>query len=150
MIRTEAEYQDAVRRIDAELKRINEPRSRLIQSGLNEAEIKRVIDPLMSLHLQLQEEVECYQRIRRGDMPELANLAGLGQLLIAARIYLGLSQRELARRLGVDEYRVTRDERNAYHGISLERAQAILEALQVRAVTRIETPVRSQFNEAPG
>src|SRR2546421_13058436 len=36
----------------------------------------------------------------------------IGQLLIAARIANGMSQRELADRLGVSETQVSRDERN--------------------------------------
>src|SRR4029079_10758009 len=41
----------------------------------------------------------------------------------------GLTQRELAERLGISESLVPRDERNEYHGITVERAQRILDAL---------------------
>ena len=44
----------------------------------------------------------------------------------------GISQRELARRLGVHETQVSRDERNEYFGITLERAAKILNVLNVR------------------
>jgi hypothetical protein len=75
-----------------------------------------VIDPMESFHLQLHEEVESYERLKRGEFPELDNLRGLGHLLIAVRIAQGVSQRELARRLGVHESQVSRDERNEYFG----------------------------------
>jgi transcriptional regulator with XRE-family HTH domain len=58
--------------------------------------------------------------------------------LIAARIAQGLSQRELAERLGVHETQVSRDERNEYHGITVERADRILEALGVEVRTVVE------------
>ena len=49
-----------------------------------------------------------------------------------------MTQRELARRLGVDEAMVSRDERNEYHGITVDRAKRMLDALGVRLVTRVE------------
>ena len=93
------------------------------------------IDPLESFHLQLKEEVEAYERLKRGEFEELDNLRGVGHLLISSRIAQGISQRELARRLGVHETQVSRDERNEYFGITLERAAKILDALNVRLRT---------------
>ena len=68
----------------------------------------------------------------------MENLRGLGHLLIAVRIAQGVSQRELARRLDVHESQVSRDERNEYFGITLERAIKILDALNVRLRTKVE------------
>src|SRR2546421_111291 len=39
----------------------------------------------------------------------------------------GLTQRELAERLGISESLVFRDERNEYHDITVERAQRIMD-----------------------
>jgi transcriptional regulator with XRE-family HTH domain len=44
---------------------------------------------------------------------------------------------ELARRLGVHETQVSRDERNEYFSIALERAAKFLDALQVRLRTQV-------------
>jgi len=138
MIRSEAEYQEASGRVAEERKRLAEHRARLKEAGLSAAEIKRVIDPMESFHLQLREEVESYERLKRGEFEELENLRGLGQLLIAVRIAQGISQRELARRLNVHESQVSRDERNEYFGITLERTVKILDALNVRLHTRVQ------------
>jgi len=137
MIRNEAEYQEASKRLAEETLRFDEHRRRLQQSGLSDAEIRRVIDPLESFHLQLKEEVEAYERLKRGEFEELDNLRGLGHLLITSRIAQGLSQRELARRLNVHESQISRDERNEYFGITLERAVKILDALGVRLRTQV-------------
>jgi ribosome-binding protein aMBF1 (putative translation factor) len=137
MIRNEAEYQEASKRLDDEAKRLEQHRARLKEAGLNDDEIKRVIDPLASFHLQLKEEVEAYERLKRGEFEELDNLRGLGHLLITSRIAQGLTQRELARRLGVHETQVSRDERNEYFGITLERAAKILDALSVRLRSQV-------------
>jgi ribosome-binding protein aMBF1 (putative translation factor) len=137
MIRNEAEYQEASKRLDEESKRLEQHRVRLKETGLKDDEIKRVIDPLTSFHLQLREEVEAYERLKRGEFEELDNLRGLGHLLITSRIAQGLTQRELARRLGVHETQVSRDERNEYFGITLERAAKILDALSVRLRSQV-------------
>lgn len=138
MIRNETEYKEAVERLTEEQKRLAEHRARLKEAGLSDEEIKRVIDPMESFHLQLREEVESYERLKRQEFDELDNLRGLGHLLIALRIAQGISQRELARRLGVHESQVSRDERNEYFGITLERAVKVLDALNVRLRTKVE------------
>ncbi len=141
MIRNETEYQEAVRRLEEEARRLAEHQARLEEMRLGPDEVKRALDPLRSFHLQLQEEVESYERLKRGDMGELTNLHGLGHMLVALRIALGLTQRELAERLGVHESQVSRDERNEYHGVTVERASRILDALAVQLTSRFEEPI---------
>ena len=138
MIRNETEYQEASERLVQERQRLSEHKSRLKAAGLAEEEIKRVIDPLESFHLQLREEVESYEKLKRGEFDELDNLRGLGQMLISIRIAQGLSQRELAKRLNVHESQVSRDERNEYFGITLERAIRLLDVLNVKMHTQVE------------
>jgi DNA-directed RNA polymerase specialized sigma subunit len=138
MIRNEAEYQEAVRRLAEEEKRFAEHEARLKELGLAPDELKRALDPLRSFHLQLAEEVESYERLKRGDLGELTNLHGLGRTLVALRIALSLTQRELAERLGVHESQVSRDERNEYHGITVDRASRILDALGVHLTSQFE------------
>jgi ribosome-binding protein aMBF1 (putative translation factor) len=110
----------------------------LKDAGLSDDEVKRVIDPMESFHMQLVEEAESYERLKRGEFDELDNFQGFGQLLVSLRIAQGLSQRELAKRLGVHESQVSRDERNEYFGITLERAIKILDALNAHLRTRVE------------
>lgn len=141
MIRNETEYQEAVRRLDDEAKRLADHEARLKDMKLGLDEVKRVLDPLRSFHLQLVEEVESYERLRRGDMGELTNLHGLGRMLVALRIALGFTQRELSERLGVHESQVSRDERNEYHGITVDRVSRILDALGVQLTSRFDEPV---------
>jgi DNA-binding transcriptional regulator YiaG len=138
MIRNETEYKEAVDRIKKEHARLEKQRNKLHETGLSSKEIKRVTDPMVSFHLQLKEEVESYERLRRGDFGELHNFHGIGQLLIGLRIAHGLSQRELAERLSVHESQVSRDERNEYFNITVERASRILDALNVDLRTTVE------------
>lgn len=137
MIRNESEYKEATARLKDERKRLDEQRKQLKASGLSAKQIKRAVDPMESFHLQLVEEVESYKRLKRGEFDEIRNLRGIGRLLIGLRIAQGLSQRELAERLEVNESQVSRDERNEYHGITLERAARILDVLQADVRTTV-------------
>lgn len=143
MIRNESEYQEACERLAKEKDRLAEHKARLRASGLAPDELKRVLDPLRSFHLQLDEEVSSYERLKRRDLAEVDNLLGLGRTLVGARIALGLSQRALAERLTVSESQVSRDERNEYHGITLERANRVLEALGVRVRCSFDLPLQA-------
>ena len=125
MIRNENEYREAVQRSRDERNRV-----------------ARALEPLKSFHMQLEEEIASYERLKRGDLGELQNLHGLGLALIGLRIALGLTQRELAERLGVSETQVSRDERNEYRGITVERASRILDVLNA--------DLRSTLQPLPG
>jgi plasmid maintenance system antidote protein VapI len=138
MIRNESEYREAVSRLTEERSRIAVQRAELERMGLSPAEVKRALDPMQSFHLQFAEEVESYERLKRGEFDEIQNFKGLGQLLISLGIAQGLTQRELAERLGVHESLVSRDERNEYHGVTLDRAARILDALGADLRTTVE------------
>jgi len=140
MIRNESEYKEAVKRITEEKQRLAEQRKTLEALGLTPEQIKRALDPIRSFHLQLEEEVISYERLKRGEFDEIHNLRGFGHLLISLRISRGMTQRELAEKLGVSESQVSRDERNEYRGITLERAARILDTLGVQLRTTVETP----------
>lgn len=138
MIRNETEYKEAVERVAEEAARLKQERARLQEMDLSKEEIKRALDPVRSFHQQLKEEVESYERLKRGEFEELRNFGGVGRLLIALRIAKGVSQRDLAERLGIHESQVSRDERNEYHGVTVERANRILEALGVEIRSVVE------------
>ncbi|MCE9554052.1 MAG: helix-turn-helix domain-containing protein [Planctomycetes bacterium] len=138
MIRNETEYQEAAKRITEEQSRLKAQRAKLAEMDLSKEEVKRVLDPMRSFHEQLKEEVESYERLKRGEFDELHNFEGVGRLLIALRIAQGISQRELAERLGVHESQVSRDEHNEYHGATLERANKILKTLGADVCSRVD------------
>jgi len=142
MIRNEAEYQEALRRLKDEEERHSAQHMSLRAMNLSDEEIKRVMDPLASFHLQLVEEVESYERFKRGDLGEVVNLHGLGRILVALRIARGISQRELAIKLEVHESQVSRDERNEYHGVTVERASKILDILGAELQSHFTAPIQ--------
>lgn len=141
MIRSEQEYQKALDRLKTDKEVLERQRKQLRELGLEGEELERALQPMESFHQQLQEEVEAYERMKRGDLGALRNLTTIGRWLIGVRIAKGLSQQELAERLGVAPSQVSRDENNEYHGISVDRAQRILDALEVEFEARLMEPV---------
>ena len=150
MIRNESEYQEAVGRIDAERERLSGHAAAWARQGFTPEQIAKLREPLEAFHLQLVEEVRSYERLKRGQFGEFENFAGLGQVLIGLRIARGMTQRELAERLGVSETSVSRDERNEYHGITVDRANRVLDAMEVRLVTRVEVEPLGALGERGG
>ncbi len=138
MIKTEKEYLETKERLEKEFESIEQHRSKMKKAGMSKKQISLAVDPLHSFALQLQEEVEEYEKLQRGDFGIIENLAGLGRSLVALRIYKGVKQKELAEKLGVTEAQISRDERNEYRGASLERLQRIFDALGATSKTKIE------------
>jgi hypothetical protein len=137
MIRNDTELEVAKKRVREEAERIGQQQKELAGLRLSKEEVKRVLDPVRAFHEQLKEEVAAYERLKRGEFDALYNFEGLESWLVALRIAKGLTQRELALRLGVHESQVSRDERNEYHGVTLERARRIVEAMGVEVSTAV-------------
>jgi len=132
MIRTEHEYQRALLGLERDAEAMEAQRAQLRKRGVEGEGLKLAMQPMESFRQQLEEEVHAYERMKRGVFDVLHSLTGIGRWLIAIRISRGMTQRELAERLGVSEAQVSRDERHEYYGITVERAQRILEALGAR------------------
>lgn len=141
MIRSEKEYQKAVERLEEERKVMARQRHHFQELGHTGEELERLMQPLVSFHNQLMEEVEAYEGMKRGNLGTLYEFNNIGRWLVGVRIALGLSQKEFADELGVSEAQVSRDENNEYHGITLDKAQRILETFNVRFKAEIEEPV---------
>ena len=129
MIRTESEYQRTLEQLEEGKSYVEKQRNHFQERGLEGSSLERALHPTLSFYEQLKEDVEIYESIKRGDFGTLRTLNNIGHWLIGARIAKGWSQKELAERLEVSEAQVSRDERNEYHGIKVERAQRILETM---------------------
>jgi ribosome-binding protein aMBF1 (putative translation factor) len=138
MIKTEQEYTEAKKRLEQEFKELETHQMKMKKAGLTKSQIQLAIDPLASFALQLKEEVEEYEKIKRGEFGALENLEGIGRMLVAVRISKGIKQKELAEKLGVKEAQISRDERNEYHGASIEKIQKVLNALGVTLKSEVD------------
>ena len=97
---------------------------------------------------ELRAELAEYEALRRGAVAilELESLSALPEALIRARTASGLTQEALAARLGLKKQQVQRYEATHYAGVSLERIQAVADALGVKIQERVilPTPPRSE------
>lgn len=143
MIRTDAEYQNAVGRLAKDREVIELQRAKLVEMGLPPDQVEYALQPSQSFHAQLQEEVDAYEHMRRGDLGMVRDLTNIGRILIGLRIASGMTQKALADKLDVSESVVSRDERNEYHGISIERAQRIIDALNGSVSLKVKAKRKS-------
>ena len=65
MIRNEAEYQEALKRLEQDRGFASKQRVALTATGLASDEVERAMQPLISFQAQLSEEVEWYENVRR-------------------------------------------------------------------------------------
>ena len=141
MIRSETEYRTAIERLDQDRDVAVQQREALGKAGLS-PDADHAMQPLLSFIAQLQEEVAWYERAKRNELPEISRLTHIGRVLIALRIAKNLSQRDLAELLKVSESTVSRDENNEYHGVTVERAQRIIDAMNAQVSMRVQNQDR--------
>ncbi|MEO7993536.1 MAG: helix-turn-helix transcriptional regulator, partial [bacterium] len=142
--RTDTEYRNTVSLIDQLTADLKNQKTDLSRQGLSEEDLLAAIGPEHAFLSDLKHDAKLYERLQGKGISAVPQDWPIGLQLIAIRIAQHLSQRELAKRLGVDESQVSRDERNDYHGITVERAERILAALRDGAppAQRDALPVR--------
>ncbi|SPF54785.1 conserved hypothetical protein [Candidatus Desulfosporosinus infrequens] len=138
MIKNEPAYQKAVEKLKQDQEFIASEKKRFEEMGLNSEQIKMAIQPLFSFHEQLKAEVEYYEKIKRGSFNPIYKFTDIGKTLIAYRIYLGMTQAEVANKLGVSESQVSRDERHEYYGATTEKIETVMESMGMKATIHIE------------
>jgi DNA-binding XRE family transcriptional regulator len=91
-------------------------------------------DAIASQIETLRWQIDHYEKLRDGHITsrEITSLRELPTALIEARIAAKLTQRQLAKRIGVAEQQIQRWEANDYSGVNLDRLQSIADALGVQ------------------
>jgi len=138
MIKNEPAYQKAVDKLKQDLEFITSEKKRFEEMGLNSEQINAAIQPLFSFHEQLKAEVAYYEKIKRGSFNPIYKFTDIGKTLIAYRIYIGMTQAELANKLEVSESQVSRDERHEYYGATTEKIETVMESMGMKATINIE------------
>jgi HTH-type transcriptional regulator / antitoxin HipB len=93
---------------------------------------------------QLKQEIAEYERLKSGNIFTfvLGSLNDLPTTLIKARIAAGMTQKDLAEKIGVQEQQIQRYESSHYSSASFERVRSIAAALKIeitQAVMQVET-----------
>ncbi len=99
-----------------------------------------MIDGMSSQLADLNDEVRAYDELRAGRVKGrvLRSIGELADVLIEGRIAARLTQRQLAERIELPEQQVQRYEQTRYGSVSLERLQAIADALKLTVGESIE------------
>jgi hypothetical protein len=105
--------------------------------------VRLIVEVIEPFHGRIRDEVTWYEGARRGTFDPVP-LSQIGRLLIGLRIAHGLTQRQLAERLAVTQPVVSRDERNEYRGITIERVRRILDALNQAVSATVEAPAEGR------
>ena len=96
-------------------------------------------DALRSQLADLEAELEQYESLRSGQrrIIRTESLDDFPRALIQARVALGLTQRDLAERLGLKEQQIQRYEATEYASASLRRIREVVDALGVNLAGKI-------------
>lgn len=99
-------------------------------------------DALKSQLADLRAEIAAYEKLKSAELSMITidSFDDLADGLIQARIAAGLSQRELAARLGLKEQQIQRYESERYASASLQRLRDIANAIGVRIRNDILVP----------
>lgn len=130
MIKNERQYTVTKSQIEKFEAAIDELGARV---GVNER-LRKLEDAALRSQLEeLRDQVEQFEKLRAGGRKpiEIESFGDLPRALVKARIVAGLSQKELAERLGLQEQQIQRYEATDYCSASLTRLNQVAEALGV-------------------
>ena len=91
-----------------------------------------------SMIRQLEDELREYDQLKTGalELPHIDRLDEIAPFIAKIRIAKGVSQTELARRLGISKQVISRYEETDYQTVAIARLQEILDAIGIKtAVT---------------
>lgn len=131
MIKNERQYRITRSRADQTRTAISELADAPLPEGLDPGMRQMQLEALHSTLADLVGELAEYQALHDTTLIEAAELDQLPVALIRARIARGLTQRQLAERIGLPEQAIQRYEAADYAGVSFARLVEIAHALEV-------------------
>ena len=92
-----------------------------------------------SMIRQLEDEVRQYDQLKAGQftLPPVERLDQIAPSIVKMRIAKGVSQTELARRLGVSKQVISRYEESDYQTVGVSTLQEILDALGIKTLVTL-------------
>jgi HTH-type transcriptional regulator / antitoxin HipB len=158
MIQNERQYritQTKLKEFERDLAAINPPPGSLPCQGSPDGSLAK---PAPNLHprqivgwtnsynltiRQLKQEIAEYEQLKSGNISTfiLGSISDLPTTLIKARISTGMTQKELAEKIGIKEQQIQRYEASHYSSASFDRLRSIASALKIeitQAVMQLE------------
>ena len=102
--------------------------------GLHPKAQKAMRDGTRGQLAELEEQLAEYDALRNGKVVsfKMDSITGIGDALVKARIIRKLTHKALAERMDLAEQQIQRYEATRYAGVSIERLQAVADALNLR------------------
>jgi len=150
MIKNDRQYRVTKSQLRAFEQSLEQSRSAKPPSDIDPAIVEAHKRALRSQRDELRRQIEEYEALQKGDvvMFETDDLAELPSILIKARIASNLTQKDLAKRLGVKEQQVQRWEANDYSGASFTALKDVMARLGVEIREEIFLPSKNLRAEA--
>lgn len=108
----------------------------VVEASESELHPRKILARRNSLNIlitELQQEIAEYDRLKSGKVTKfpINSLKDLPVVMIKARIAVGMTQKQLAEKIGVQEQQIQRYEANNYHAVGFDRLQEVMSALDV-------------------
>ena len=87
--------------------------------------------------MEAERDILDYVRAGKLTLPHVERVDQIAPFIAKIRIAKGVSQTELARRLGVSKQVISRYEENDYQTVAIARLQEILDAIGIKAVVTL-------------
>ena len=99
---------------------------------------------------ELRQQLKEYEALRSGKKKTFVfdSLTSLPEGLIKARIARGLTQKQLAESMNLQEQQIQRYEATSYEGAALERIEAIAKVLGIRETVKFELSMPRRATKA--
>ena len=139
MIKNERQYKFTKAQIGRFERTLAELRSRRPEeTDLHPLVAKAQEDAVSGQIVDLKEELQIYESMKAGtfSLEQLEVVSELSNMLIGARIAQGISQKELAERIGLKEQQIQRYEATDYASASLSRIREVVSGLSGKTTAR--------------
>ena len=139
MIKNERQYWIAKSRVERFESTLAELSGCKVDDGVHPLLAKAREDATRSRLSDLKADIREYEALKAGkfDMDKLAVVSILPDMLIKARVALGMTQRDLAERIGLKEQQIQRYEATDYATASLSRIRDVVGGLRVKDMSLI-------------
>lgn len=145
MIKNERQYRITKSQVQKFEDAIRELEARERQEGLHPLLHQAQVNALRSQLQELQIDLAQYDALRAGGKPtyDFTHFEQIPSALIQARIAQGLTQEELAERLGLQPQQIQRYEATDYQSASLSRVAEVIHALNLPIPKGLDAPIRA-------
>lgn len=142
MIKNERQYRITKSQVDKFAETLAEFDRQSKTSNIPPLILKAQREAVESQLEDLRRQIQEYDELRTGNPPlfKLRSIEELPEVLIKTRIALGLSQKDLAERIGVPEQQVQRYEATDYESASVARVKEIIKALNIAVEENLRLP----------